>query len=72
VLRQARRALIRSVTPFTVHGQPHLQVLYSPVGQEDTVLQARLGTEGVYPGIAVGDLAVIHAMMGIVTRIEQT
>jgi hypothetical protein len=62
-------ALIRQVTPYTVHGQPYLQIHYSPFGAEHEIREARLGTEAAYPDIADGDQVVVHTLMNTVTKI---
>jgi hypothetical protein len=64
-------AIIRKVVPFTVHGQPHYQIFYSPAGEEDKTFSARLGTESVYEGVSNGDQVVLHILMNLVTRIEK-
>lgn len=71
LLPQTTGAIIRQVTPYTVHGQPYLQVHYSPVGAEHEVHEARLGTEAAYPNMAEGDQVALHTMMKTVTKIEK-
>jgi hypothetical protein len=64
-------AIIRQVTPYTVHGQPYLQIHYSTAGAESEIREARLGTEAAYPNIAQGDQVALHTMMKTVTKIEK-
>lgn len=64
-------AIIRQVTPYTVHGQPYLQIHYSPAGAEHEVREARLGTEAAYAQIAKGDQVALHTLMNTVTKIEK-
>ena len=70
LLPTTRGALIREVAPYTVHGQPHYRIFYSPAGEEGSVYEARLGSEALYEGIAEGDQVVLHIIMNMVTRIE--
>ncbi len=65
-------AIIRQVTPYTVHGQPYLQIHYSPVGAENEIREARLGTEAAYPNVAEGDQVALYSLMNTVTKIEKT
>ena len=71
LLPKTTGALIRQVTPYTVHGQPYLQIHYSLVGSENDVHEARLGTEAAYPNIAKGDQVALHTLMNTVTKIEK-
>ena len=71
LLPTTRGAIIRNVVPYTVHGQPHYQVLYSPAGEEDKTYEARMGNEAIYVGLAAGDQVVLHILMNLVTRIEK-
>jgi len=64
-------AIIRQVTPYTVHGQPYLQIHYAPVGAENETREARVGPEAAYPNIAAGDQVALHIMMNTVTKIEK-
>ena len=65
-------AIIRQVTPYTVHGQPYLHIHYSPVGAENEIREARLGTESAYPNVAKGDQVALFSLMNTVTKIEKT
>lgn len=71
LLPKTTGALIRQATPYTVHGQPYLQIHYSPVGAEDKTFEARLGTEAAYPNVSEGDQVVLHTLMNTVTKIEK-
>lgn len=71
LLPKTTGALIRQVTPYTVHGQPYLQIHYSPVGAEDEIREARLGTEATYANIKEGDQVALHTLMNTVTKIEK-
>ena len=71
LLPTTRGALIRKVVPYTVHGQHHFQIFYSPAGEEEKTFSAKLGKESVYEGMSDGDQVVIHIMMNLVTRIEK-
>jgi len=71
LLPTTKGAILRKVVPYTVHGQPHLQVFYSPVGQEHRTFEARLGSECVYSEIAEGDQVSLHVLMNMITKIEK-
>ena len=71
LLPKTTGALIRKVTPYTVHGQPYLQIHYSPVGAENEIREARLGTEAAYENIKEGDQVALHTLMNTVTKIEK-
>ncbi len=69
VLKDARKAIVRSVSRIAIHDQPYVQVLYSPLDDLDKILQARVGTESTYPGLSEGDHVTVYSMMNVVTRI---
>jgi hypothetical protein len=71
LLPATRSATVKQVVLYSVHGQPHYQILYAPVGDEDRTFAARLGNESVYEGIAAGDQVMLHILMNLVTRIEK-
>ncbi|MCZ6635623.1 MAG: hypothetical protein O7G87_19680 [bacterium] len=71
LLPTTRSAIVRKVVPYTVHGQPHYQVFYSPSGEEDKVYEARLGNEAIDEKIVEGDQVSIHIIMNLVTKIEK-
>ena len=71
LLPTTQGAIIRKVVPYTVHGQPHYQVFYSPSGEEDKVFEARIGNEAAYENITEGDQVRLHILMNLVTRIEK-
>ena len=69
MLKQASEAVIRGVTRVAIHDQPYLQVLYSPLEDQDKAFQARIGIESTYPELAEGDRVTIHSLMNVVTKI---
>ena len=69
MLKGAQEAVIRGVVRIAIHEQPYLQVLYSPLDNESSTFQARVGVESAYPELAEGDHVLIHSMMNVVTKI---
>ena len=69
MLKEAREAIVRGVTRIAIHGQPYVHVLYSPLDDQETTFQARLGVESTYPGLSEGDRVTVHSMMNVVTQI---
>lgn len=70
MLKDVREAVIRSVGRVAIHDQPYLQVLYSPMDNQDATYQTRIGVESAYPDLSEGDRVRIHTVMNVVTRIE--
>ena len=63
--------MVRGVTPYTVHGQPYLQIRFSLARSEHEIHEARLGTEAAYSPIAEDDQIIVHTLMNTVTKIEK-
>jgi hypothetical protein len=69
MLKEAREGIVRGIVRIAIHDQPYLQVLYSPLDNQEKIFEARIGIESTYPGLAEGDRVVIHSLMNVVTKI---
>jgi hypothetical protein len=69
MLKEAREAVVRGITRIAIHDQTYIQVLYSPLDDQEKTFQARIGVESTYPELVEGDHVVVHSMMNVVTKI---
>jgi len=64
------RAELQAVMPYELHGTRYYQLIYLPDGQEQSQ-QARLSHDMVYADPRPGDAIEVHAILGIVDRIDR-
>jgi hypothetical protein len=64
------RAHLQAVMPYELHGTRYYQLVLVPEG-EQRPQQARLSHEMVYADPRPGDTVEVHAILGIVDRIER-
>jgi hypothetical protein len=64
-----RDAVVAQVEPYSVHGSPHVKVALA--FENNTFLQAQLGSESVPEGLAVGEAVVVRFAMSVVVAIER-
>ena len=69
MLKEAREAIVRDIVRISIHDQPYLQVLYSPLDDQAKTFEARIGIESTYPELAEGDRVIIHSLISVVTKI---
>jgi len=63
------RATLQAVMPYELHGTPYYQLVFIPEGQARPQ-QARLSHDMVYPDPQPGDTVDVHAILGIVDRMD--
>lgn len=63
------RATLQAVMPYELHGTQYYQLVFVPDGQQRPQ-QARLSHDMVYPDPQAGDTVDVHAILGIVDRMQ--
>jgi hypothetical protein len=72
MLKGIKTALIKKIQPVSIHGQISLDVYFvDPADPDGQVSLARIGPEATPRNLEAGDLADLHYMLGVVTRIEK-
>ena len=64
-----REAVVAQVEHYSVHGSPHVKVALA--FEDNTFLQAQLGSESVPEGLAAGDPVLVRLAMSVVVAIER-
>ena len=64
------RATLQAVMPYELHGTRYYQIVFVPDG-EHRPQQARLSHDMVYPDPQPGDAVDVHAILGIVDRMQR-
>ncbi|MBM3140138.1 MAG: hypothetical protein FJZ92_07970 [Chloroflexi bacterium] len=64
------RARIRAIMPYELHGTRYYQIVFVPEGQQRPQ-QARLSHDMVLGDPQPGDLVDVHAILGIVDRVQR-
>lgn len=64
-------ALILGMIPYQIHGEPYVNVFYAHDDDPETVLQARLSQDAIYPNPKVNDRVSVHYLLKIVTQITK-
>ena len=64
-----REALVLDVTPFDVHGVPHvdLRVVY----RDRSVAAARLGRESIPDGLSPGDEVLVQTAVNMIVAVRR-
>ena len=70
MLKGVSEAIVRDVVPVAIHDQPYVQITYSPLAEQEKMLETRLGVESAYPDLTEGDRVTLHILMNVVTKIE--
>ncbi len=64
-------ATIRGVVPFEVNDEPYFTIYFAHDSDPDTILEARLPRNGIYPHPHVNDHIRVHYVLRVPTRIER-
>ena len=64
-------ALILGMIPYQIHGEIYFNVFYAHDDDPETVLQARLPQDAIYPNPKVNDRVSVHYLLKIVTQITK-
>jgi hypothetical protein len=63
-------ALILGLIPYQIHGQTFFTVYYAHDDDPESVLQARLPHDAIYPNPRVNDKIRVHYLLKVVVLIE--
>ena len=64
-------AIIRGVVPFEVNDEPYFTIYFVHDSDPDTVLEARLPRNAIYPHPHVNDHVRVHYVFQVPTRVER-
>ncbi len=64
-----RDAVVAEVTPYQVHGSPHVTIVLAFA--DKTFTQAQLGSESVPADLHPGDHVIVRLAMSVVVAIER-
>ncbi len=71
LLQGSRSGVLRGVTSFDLHGERYYHLLYIFDDAPDRAAEARVAHDAIYADPQPGDRVTVHAVMGVVTRIER-
>ncbi len=63
-------AHLQAVMPYELHGTRYYQLVFVPEGQQRPQ-QARLSHDMIYADPRPGDQIEVHAILGVVDRVER-
>lgn len=64
-------AVILGLVPFDIHDQPYLTIYFAHDDDPETVLQAQLPLDAIYPHPHVNDRIRVHYVLQVPTRIDK-
>ena len=67
----AREALIHAVQPYDLHGVRYYAIRYAYANEPDTLREARLAHDSIYPDPSTGDQILVESLLNVVTEITK-
>jgi hypothetical protein len=67
----ARQAVIHAVQPYDLHGVRYYAIRYAYANEPDTLREARLAHDSIYPDPKAGDQILVEAILNVVTDITK-
>lgn len=64
-------ALILGMIPYQIHGESYINVFYAHLDDPETVHQARLPQDAIYPNPKVNDSIRVRYLLKVVTAITK-
>ena len=64
-------AVIRAIQPYDLHGVRWYRLAYSPAATPDTVSEARVSWDVLYPDPQPGDRVRIRTLLGVIDRVDR-
>ena len=71
LLPGSRSGVLRRVAPFDLHGERYYHLLYTFDDAPDRAAEARVAHDAIHADPQPGDRVTVHAVMGVVTRVEK-
>ncbi len=62
-------ALILGMIPYRIHGETYINIFYAHADDPETVRQARLPQDAIYPNPRVDDPIRVRYLLKVVTQI---
>ncbi len=71
LLPGSRSGVLRRVLPFDLHGERYYHLLYTLDDDPGRTEEVRVAHDAISADPQPGDRVTIHAVMGVVTRVEK-
>ena len=66
-----REATIHKVNPYELHGVRYFQILLSFADTPDSLREARLAHDAVYPSPTEGDRVTVETLLSMITEVRK-